>query len=260
MQSAIIRNAADFISPDIACTWFENFPYGDRYKVRQVLIRIAVQNDRYELIEKYAHSREDHELVAILFVKNGQNDKAIEYINRHIWRTETGKGTAVYPYIIESEVRKDPTALEKLMECYEADPPHHFCHSMMYLPYLLDNLVQSEQFTSIPIAKFIERIWDSIIDWHCPREKEEGTQSSPSNQCNCYQKHDQILGQLVGTMARIDQNHARKMLTILPSSPSKVYAVECIATAGQVDEVLVEESKETILTTFQKPLQRAQAY
>jgi hypothetical protein len=146
------------------------------------------------------------------------------------------------------------------MEHYEANPSHHFCNSMMHLPYLLDNLVQSDQFTSIPVAEFIERIWNSIIDWHCPREKEEGTQSSSSNQCDCYQKRDQILGQLIGTMARIDQNHARKMLATLPNSPGKVHAVERIAAAGQVDKVLIEESKETILATFQKPLQRAQAY
>jgi hypothetical protein len=267
MQLAMFGNAASFISLEAARDWFGRFPVcsycgrnDERNKARQVLIQVAAYHDEYDLLEECARSEEDWQVAAIALARKGSITKAREYINQYHLRTDTKYGARAYAYIAESEARHDPTALDELIGHYESDPPHHFCHTMMELPWILHRLAQVDPPPAIAIDDIIERLWASIIHWQCPRDTESGARQALGGQCACNDKREQVLGQLVGTMARVNKDRARDMLEALPGSPAQVYALTHIAQLGQVDEMFLARAKSVIFASFQDPYERAEAY
>lgn len=249
---SILKYAAVFISPDEAQSRLMNFPSlecrDEGRKARLILAHIAGRRGDLEFVAQQIHSEDAKTEAVYALADYGNLDAAQDLIEHDYLAPVSEKRTKVEAHIATLEAQADPTKLEILLEHFGRNgDPHHLCPYMVMFPDALRRLVQEEQIDDEEAVALIEKIVESLVDWHCPRQDRSS--------CSCYKRRDRVVAALIGIMAELSLENAKHLAEMLPSDTMKLSALIQILHAcpdQQLLNTIVTLTEETIEDLWQK--------
>lgn len=261
LQLAILQQAAQFLNFEVIHERLMNFP---RFPVHHnsegsiakgILGRMAANENKLNLIEKH-HLGSNAEVQAVYYLAGSGNVQvAREYWDKWQLRWSQHKSTQhLNAYIEVAEVKQDPTKLTAFLQHFDnyKKTHKHLCNHIVQLPKALGQLVTSNRIKAKKAKAIIEETYSLLIDWQCSDKQE-------FSQCLCNHR-DNLLGQLIGIMARLDPPRAEQMVNSPQLQPLAAYVLShCVIYAEDREtiEILVSRIIEVYSETIQDPLERA---
>lgn len=254
LQIGIFFSAIEFLEPEELFLWFRSLPRdGKGYReARQALAKIATDQGQHNLLEGLIHSDEDHTVVAATLAHRGHVAEAKEYIERNQLRTFMEPGYRAHISIVAAEARENFDALNELIARY--DKTRGFSDTMVQLTLILDGLLQSDTSKADRIQGVLDYIWPIALNWQPPEN------STVKDHVRWRYRREQMLGQAVATMFRINAGRGREMLGELQDSPAQVNALLAMAPFSSIDTNFIEEFKVKAKYSVEDLHERAAAY
>lgn len=267
LKLAILEQASDFVSVGDAHAHLMEFPVCPRCRdskeqeAKTILARMAARQNRIDFLDTYPLTEQAQVVAAYELAEYVGPETARMYLERHHIPEWSNHGKEVHVYIAQVEAQQDPTKIEVLLEHFKGDKgPHHFCDHMTALPFALQKLVETKKIEPDEARKIIEQLYALLIDWQCPKGDTPPRRSLIAGRCFCYSRRDEVLVQLIGTMAQLVPDRAEEMVDSLPNQPIKIRALSQILYQTQPDQALVHRIIEASQECIKDPWQRAEAF